>query len=68
MDCSKFNDEKSRKNRAYSLVKWSYSIIYYLISSFWAYYLLKNTSYFPSWFGGIYPDGGFHNLHKYVPY
>jgi hypothetical protein len=67
MDCTKFPEEKSRKNRAYSLVKWSYSIIYYLISSIWAYQLLKNTSYFPPWLGGVNPQGGFHTLFSDLP-
>jgi hypothetical protein len=43
---------KARAKRAYTLVKWGYSLVYYLISSIAAIYILKDTSYFPTWLGG----------------
>lgn len=43
---------KAREKRAYTLVKWGYSILYYLISSISAFYLIKDTSFFPTWLGG----------------
>ena len=43
---------KYRSKRSYTLVKWAYSVGYYLISSVTAYYLLKDTEYFPTWLGG----------------
>jgi len=43
---------KARHKRAYTLVKWSYSIPYYLISSLAGLYLIKDTTFFPTWLGG----------------
>ena len=50
----------ARPKRAYTLVKWMYSIFYYLVSSTAAYYLLKDTSFFPTWLGG---SGTCHNYY-----
>ena len=36
----------------YTLVKWSYSIVYYIIASIAAILLIKDTSFFPTWLGG----------------
>lgn len=52
IDIDKYNEPEIRKKRSYTLVKWEYSIIYYLLSSVAAYLVLKNTIYFPIWFGG----------------
>lgn len=43
---------KARAKRSYTLVKWAYSVVYYLIFSIAAVYLLKDTNYFPTWLGG----------------
>jgi hypothetical protein len=43
---------ESRKKRSYTLVKWGYSIVYYLISSVWAYKIIRETSFMPTWLGG----------------
>lgn len=42
----------AKEERAYTLVKWVYSIFYYLISSIAGYMLIKDTSFFPTWLGG----------------
>ena len=41
-----------RKKRAYTLVKWGYTISYYAVSSVAAYAILKDTSFMPTWLGG----------------
>ena len=33
-------------------MKWSYSVIYYAITSVVSLYLIKDTSFFPTWLGG----------------
>lgn len=38
--------------RSYTLVKWGYSIIYYIISSIWSYKILCGTRFMPTWLGG----------------
>jgi hypothetical protein len=43
---------KARSKRSYTLVKWAYSLCYYFISSIAAYYLIKDTNFFPTWLGG----------------
>jgi hypothetical protein len=48
----KYPSEEERKKRCYTLVKWGYSIGYYLVSSVWCYTILMDTTYFPSWLGG----------------
>lgn len=48
----KYPTEEERKKRCYTLVKWAYSIAYYLLSSAWAYKILMGTTYFPTWMGG----------------
>lgn len=42
----------AKEERAYTLVKWIYSIVYYFISSVAGYILIKDTSFFPTWLGG----------------
>lgn len=34
-------------------MKWGYSMIYYLASSIWAYKIIKETSFMPTWLGGF---------------
>lgn len=48
----RYTDLESKKKRCYTLVKWGYSIIYYLISSVWAYTIIRQTSFMPVWLGG----------------
>lgn len=43
---------KSREKRAFTLVKWAYSIFYYFFSAIIAFLLIKDTSFFPTWLGG----------------
>ncbi len=43
---------ESRKKRSYTLVKWGYSILYYLVSSVWAYKIIRETTFMPTWLGG----------------
>jgi hypothetical protein len=49
----RYTDPESRKKRCYTLVKWGYSIVYYLISSLWAYKILVGTHFMPTWLGGL---------------
>lgn len=47
--------------KAFSIVKWQYSNIYYIATSISAYYLLKPTKFMPSFFGG---NGSVYSLSK----
>jgi hypothetical protein len=47
----KYKNE-DRLKRAYTLVKWSYSLVYYFSTSIAAYILIKDTAFFPWWLGG----------------
>ena len=38
--------------RSYTLVKWGYSLIYYIVTSAAAYWILVQTSAMPAWLGG----------------
>jgi hypothetical protein len=49
---TKYPTEEERKKRCYTLVKWGFSIFYYGITSIFAYFILLDTSYMPSWLGG----------------
>lgn len=49
----RYTDPESKKKRCYTLVKWGYSIIYYLFSSIWAYLIMRNTHFMPTWLGGL---------------
>lgn len=49
---AKYVTEEERKKRSYTLVKWGYSIVYYLASSVWCFRILMATSYLPTWLGG----------------
>jgi hypothetical protein len=55
---------KSKEKRAYTLVKWGYSIIYYFFSTIAAFLLIKDTTFFPSWLGG---NGSCLNLINHSP-
>ena len=48
----KYPNPDVRANRAYTNVKWTYSMIYYLITSIWCYKILLGTSFMPTWLGG----------------
>lgn len=48
----KYTTPEDKKKRCYTLVKWAYSLVYYLISSVWCYTILKQTTYLPTWLGG----------------
>lgn len=48
----KYVTEEDRKKRSYTLVKWGYSIAYYLASSVWCFRILMDTTFFPEWLGG----------------
>lgn len=48
----RYATDEERKKRSYTLVKWGYSIGYYLISSIWCYKILMDTTFFPTWLGG----------------
>ena len=61
---SKYIDPEACKKRCYTLVKWAYSIIYYLLSSAWAYKIMLGCEMFPTWLGG---NGSVHNMFKGYP-
>lgn len=46
-------------------MKWSYSILYYFLSSTAGLYIIKDTSYYPSWLGG---SGACLNQFQNAPY
>lgn len=48
----KYLDPESRKKRCFTLVKWGYSIFYYVLSSIWAYKILLGTKFMPTYMGG----------------
>ena len=48
----RYNDPDSKKKRCYTIVKWGYSIIYYIAVSIWAYTILKDSVFLPGWLGG----------------
>lgn len=49
----RYVEPEAKKKRSYTLVKWSYSMLYYLASSIWAYKILINTQFMPTWLGGL---------------
>ena len=49
----RYTEPQAKKKRVYTLVKWTYSIIYYLISSIWGYKIISNTTFLPTWLGGL---------------
>ena len=49
---SRYIDPVLRKKRCYTLVKWAYSILYYIISSIWGYKIMIGTTLMPTWLGG----------------
>ncbi len=55
----RYLEPDNRKKRCYTLVKWGYSIVYYLLSSLWAYKILIGTNFMPTWLGG---NGSPYNL------
>lgn len=48
----RYKTEEQRKKRCYNLVKWAHSIVYYTLSAIAAYFILKQTSFLPTWLGG----------------
>ena len=48
----RYTEPEARKKRCYTLVKWGYSSLYYLFSSVWAFLILKETTFMPTWLGG----------------
>ena len=48
----KYTTEEARKKRAYTLVKWAYSLLYYGTSSVLGYLLVQQTTFMPTWLGG----------------
>ena len=48
----KYPEAEARKKRCYSLVKWVFSIVYYMTAAIAAYFILLDTSYMPWWLGG----------------
>ena len=50
---NRYTSDESRKKRVYTLVKWGYSIIYYFFTSIWAYKIMINTKFMPTWLGGL---------------
>lgn len=43
---------ENRKKRCYTLVKWTYSIGYYVLSSLWGFKIMTGSTFFPIWLGG----------------
>ena len=41
-----------RRKRCETLVKWAYSMSYYIFSSYWAYTILKEADILPGFLGG----------------
>jgi len=64
IDHKVYTDPEARKKRCYTLVKWGYSTIYYVLMSVASFLVLKNTSYFPTWLGG---SGSPLNVHNDFP-
>ena len=58
----KYVDVDKRRKRCYTLAKWTFSELYYLPVSIWAYFLLLPTSFMPGWLGG---RGDPLNMYKY---
>jgi hypothetical protein len=50
--------------RCYTLVKWGYSLIYYFISTLYAYIILYNSDSLPVWLGG---SGSCMNIYNGAP-
>ena len=48
----RYVEPEAKKKRSYTLVKWGYTSIYYILSSAWAYKILIGTSFMPTWLGG----------------
>lgn len=49
----RYTEPEQKKKRCYTLVKWGYSILYYLGSSAWAYKIMVETTFMPTWLGGL---------------
>jgi len=60
---NKYPDIDKRRKRCYTFSKWAFSQFYYLPISFWAYSILKDTSFMPHWLGG---NGSCINLEAYM--
>ena len=48
----RYHDEESKKKRCYTMVKWAYSIVYYMMAAGWACKILRESSFLPRWLGG----------------
>ena len=48
----RYADEVARRRRSYTIAKWGYSLIYYLLSSVLGYCIVRETSFLPSFLGG----------------
>jgi hypothetical protein len=60
---TKYPTEEQRKKKAYTIIKWTYSIVYYSISSIVGYLILLPTTFMPTWLGG---DGYCTDLTRYL--
>ena len=49
----RYTEPEQKVKRSYTLVKWGYSIGYYLLSSAWAYKIMVGTQFMPTWLGGL---------------
>ncbi len=59
----KYPTEELRKKKAYTIVKWTYSMVYYALSSLAAYIIIQPTTFMPTWLGG---QGYCTDLTRYV--
>lgn len=48
----KYIDAVARKKKSYTIVRWSYNIIYYTSTSVSGYLLIKDTKFMPTFLGG----------------
>jgi hypothetical protein len=59
----KYSTEESRQKKAYTIVKWAFSMLYYGISSIVAYLIILPTTFMPTWLGG---NGYCTDLTRYI--
>jgi hypothetical protein len=48
----KYPTEEARKKKAYTVVRWGFSLLYYGASSTAAFLIIQPTSFMPNWLGG----------------
>ena len=59
----KYQTEEQRLKKAYTIIKWAFSLFYYGISSIAAFLIILPTTFMPTWMGG---DGYCTDVSRYV--